>query len=228
MTVPSGLAEPLVATVLAELHAASKHDKWLFMRAAPAVLWARLKGVPIMTGLNPHLGNAYIGIPPEVGHLLYLTARAIGARQVVEFGTSFGISALYLAAAMRDTGGQFVGSETEPNKIIVARANLERAGLAAVSEIRAGDALQTFQDLAAPIDLVLLDGWKDLYLPMLKLLTPKLRKGSVVIADNIHTFKTGLAAYVAHVQNPANGFHSTTLPLGAGIEYSVFDCNAVY
>jgi predicted O-methyltransferase YrrM len=156
-------------------------------------------------------------------HLKLETARAVNAKHVVEFGTSFGISALYLAAAMRDTGGHFIGSETEPSKISVARENIDRAGLSQWAEIREGDALHTFQNLSAPIDLVLLDGWKDLYLPMLKLLTPKLRKGSVIMADNIFTFKKGLAPYVAYMQSPANGFHSTTLPLGSGIEYSVFE-----
>ena len=223
MSASLGLEEPRVAAVLSSLHQASKGDKWVFLRAAPAVLWGRLKGVPIMTGINPYLGDAYIGVPSEVGRLLYLTARAINAKQVVEFGTSFGISALYLAAAMRDNGGRFIGSETESNKITVARENLERAGLSACSEVRAGDALETFRDLTGPIDLVLLDGWKDLYLPMIKLLTPKLRKGSVVIADNIFTFKDGLAPYVAHMQNPENGFRSTTLTLGEGLEYSVYD-----
>ncbi len=223
MTTTPGLEEPRVAAVLNDLHRASKGDKWVFLRAAPAVLIGLLKGVPIMTGINPHLGKAYIGVPPEVGRLLYLTARAIDAKLAVEFGTSFGISALYLAAAMRDNEGRFVGSETEANKIKIARENLERAGLSAVSEVRAGDALETFKDFPAPIDLVLLDGWKDLYLPMLKLLKPKLRKGSVVIADNIFTFKDGLAPYVAHMQNPANGFRSTTLSLGEGLEYSVYE-----
>ena len=89
--------------------------------------------------------------------------------------------------------------------------------------MREGDAFETFADLPAPIDLVLLDGWKDLYLPMLELLTPKLRKGSVVCADNIHTFPKDLAPYVAHVTNPRNGFRSMTLPLGSGLEYSVYE-----
>ncbi len=223
MTVRTGLADPQVAAVLADLHRASKADTWVFARALPSVLLGLVRGIPVMQTVNPRLADAYIGVPPEVGQLLYLTARAIDAKQAVEFGTSFGISAVYLAAAMRDTGGQFIGSETEPNKITIARQNLDRAGLSPWSEVRAGDALETFRDIAAPIDLVLLDGWKDLYLPMLKLLMPKLRKGSVIMADNIHTFKKGLAPYVAFVQDPANGFQSTTLPLGSGIEYSVYD-----
>ncbi len=217
-----GLSEPRVATVIAEMHASSKADKWVFARALPTALMAAVTGRSIIETVQPRLSEAYIGVPPEVGQLLYLTARAIDAKQAVEFGTSFGISAVYLAAAMRDTGGHFVGSEKEANKIATARQNLDRAGLSAFAEVRSGDAMQSLADLPAPIDLVLLDGWKDLYLPMLRLLMPKLRKGSVVMADNITMFKKDLRPYVDFVQDPTNGFQSTTLPLGSGLEYSVF------
>ena len=103
----------------------------------------------------------------------------------------------------------------------VARSNIADAGLEQVAEVRAGDAMQTLAAIPAPIDLVLLDGWKDLYLPMLHLLRPKLRVGAAVFADNIFTFPTELAPYVAFVRDPANGFESTTMPLGHGLEYSV-------
>ena len=222
MNLESGLRERRVAAVLDELHQASKRDRWIIARAIPAALSARLRGVPIMTTMNGRFADAFLGIPPEVGQLLYLTARAVDARHAVEFGTSFGISGVYLAAAMRDNGGRFVGSELEPHKLDVARHNLDRAGLAACSEVRGGDARQSLENLDGPIDLVLLDGWKDLYLPMLKQLKPKLRKGSVVFADNISTFKRGLAPYVRYVQSEANGFLSTTLQIGSGIEYSVY------
>jgi predicted O-methyltransferase YrrM len=215
------LEDPKVKGALDRLHAAAKRDRMIFLRAVPSVLLARLRGVPLSQAITPHLDDAYIPIAPVAGRFLYLTAHAIGASHAVEFGTSFGISAIYLAAAMRDLGGRFIGSEMVPAKIAAARANLAAAGLAQVSEIREGDAMKTFADLAPPIDLVLLDGWKDLYLPMLALLRPKLRRGSVVCADNIYTFKKDLAPYVAHVRDPANGFRSTTLPLGAGLEYSV-------
>lgn len=216
------LAERQVAGVLEMLHARARHDRWLFARAAPTVLWQRLRGVPLTTGLAAHLDNAYIPVPPEVGQLLRLTALANRAKLAVEFGSSFGISAIYLASAMRQNGGRLIGTEKVAHKAAAARANLDRAGLSSWAEVREGDALETLRHLDGPVDLVLLDGWKDLYLPVLELLKPRLRPGSVVFADNIHTFRKGLSSYVAHMQDPANGFATTTLPIGSGVEYSVF------
>lgn len=218
----AGLKDPNVASVLGEVHRASKGDKWVFLRALPSGLGALLTGKPFMDGITPHLANAFIGVPDEVGRLLYLTARSIDAQQAIEFGTSFGISALYLASAMRANGGHFIGTEIEPRKVSVARDYLAHAGLSDWSDIREGNAMETLCSLKAPIDIVLLDGWKDLYLPVLKLLTPKLRPGAVVFADNIYTFKKALAPYVAHVRAEGSGFESTTLPLGSGIEMSVY------
>ncbi len=82
-----------------------------------------------------------------------------------------------------------------------------------------GDALETLKEVPQPVDLVLLDGWKDLYLPVLKLLTPRLRRGAVVMADNIFTFQKDLQPYM---QSGANGFESTTLRIADGFEYSVY------
>jgi len=218
---PDALTDPRVTATLDHLHEAAKGDRWVFLRAAPAVLWSVLRGGSILDGMTPYLKDAYIPITPEQGKVLYLTARMIDARTIVEFGTSFGISALYLGSAARANGGRFIGSEREPNKIAAARANLAAAGLDGVAEVRDGDALETFKDIATPIDFVLLDGWKELYLPMLHLLRPKLRKGAVVFADNIFTFPKELAPYVAFVRDPQNGFESTTIPIGHGLEYSV-------
>jgi len=174
-----------------------------------------------MDGVLPYLSDAYIPISPEQGELLYHTARLVGARTLVEFGTSFGISAIYLAAAARENGGRFIGTEMEPNKIAAARDNLKAAGLDGVSEVRAGDARETLRDLDDPIDFLLLDGWKDVYLPMIEMLRPKLAERAVVFADNIFTFPKALAPYVAYVRDPANGFESTTIPVGHGLEFSV-------
>jgi predicted O-methyltransferase YrrM len=218
---PDALNDPRVIATLDRLHEAAKGDRWVFLRAAPAAFWSLVQGGTLIEGALPYLKDAYIPVTPDQGKFLYLTARLIGARTIVEFGTSFGISALYLASAARANGGRFIGTEREPNKIAAARANLAAAGLDGVAEVRDGDAMETLKDVSAPVDLVLLDGWKELYLPMIKLLRPKLRKGAAVLADNIFTFPKELASYVEWVRDPANGFESTTVGLGHGLEYSV-------
>jgi predicted O-methyltransferase YrrM len=222
----SGLNDPRVKAILAQLHGEAGRDLFLLARMIPAIVLGRLKKVPLAKAAQPIIAKGNFGVFPTVGNLLYLSARAVDARLAVEFGTSFGISAIYLAAAMRDNGGHFVGSDIDPNKVAGARRNLTEAGLSAFAEVREGDVLETFRDLATPIDLALLDGDKDLYLPVLELLKPKLRKGSVVIADNIlqpFFVRKTMALYVAYMNDPANGFRSATLPIGAGLEYSVFE-----
>ena len=165
----------------------------------------------------------HIPISREQGEFLYLTARSIGARNVVEFGTSFGISTLYLAAAVRDNGGGLViGTEIEPAKHERALAHLTEAGLSELVDVRLGDATETLRELPEPIDLVLMDGWKDLYLPVLELIKPKLHPGSIILADNIFTFRKALRPYVEYMQSGQNGFSSTTLHIGEGFEYSVY------
>src|SRR5262245_49741245 len=98
-----------------------------------------------------------------------MVARSIAARTIVEFGTSFAISTIHLAAAIRDNGGgQVIGTEMVPAKLAQARANLEAAGLSGFVDIRQGDARETLRQTSEPIDMMLLDGAKDLYLPILQ------------------------------------------------------------
>ncbi len=93
-----------------------------------------------------------------------------------------GISTIYLAAALRDNGGgHLIGSELEPTKAKRARANLDAAGLADLVDIREGDALETLKDVGGSVDLLLLDGAFALYLPVLKLVEPRLKSGAVVL-----------------------------------------------
>jgi len=124
----------------------------------------------------------------ETGYLLYMLARSTHARTILEFGTSFGVSTIYLAAALRDNGGgRIITTEFEPEKAERARANLIEAGLIDLVEIREGDALQTLADgLPESIDLVLLDGAKGLYGDILKLAEARLHPGSLVLADDAH------------------------------------------
>src|SRR6185437_14522742 len=113
-------------------------------------------------------------------------ARSSKARTIVEFGTSFGISTLHLAAALRDNGGgRLITSEFEPSKAQRAKANLKAGGLLDLVEIREGDALETLaQDPPETIDLVLLDGAKSLYSEILSLIESRLRPGALIVADN--------------------------------------------
>ncbi len=127
-----------------------------------------------------------LAVSRQTGVLLYMLARGSSARNIVEFGTSFGISTLYLAAAVRDNGGgRIITSEFEPSKVARARENLSAAGLVDLVEFREGDALKTLSNnLPETIDLVLLDGAKSLYSEILNLVESRLRPGAFVVADN--------------------------------------------
>lgn len=161
--------------------------------------------------------HIHMPVSPETGRLLYMLARANGARAIVEFGSSFGISTLHLAAALRDNGGgKLVGSEFEPSKLAHARANLEAAGLSDLVEIRAGDALESLaRDLPDTIDGVLLDGHKPLYGRILALVAPRLRPGSFVVADNADA----CPEYVAAVRAHDSGYVS--LPFAKDVELTI-------
>lgn len=153
----------------------------------------------------------------ETGTLLYMLARSMRAQTIVEFGTSFGVSTIDLAAALRDNGGgRLIGSEFEPSKIARARANLAEANLADLVEIRQGDALKTFlRDLPGSIDMVLLDGAKNLYSPVLSLLEKHLRVGALIIADNADMSPE----YLARVRSAGPSYLS--VPFSGDVEVSM-------
>ena len=128
-------------------------------------------------------GLAPLSITPEVGELLYVLAMAARARTIVEFGASLGFSTIHLAAAARDLGGaRVITTEMEPEKARLARQNLADAGLDDLVDLREGDALSTLADVDEG-DLLFLDGWNNLYLPVLDLLDPALSTGALVVAD---------------------------------------------
>jgi predicted O-methyltransferase YrrM len=165
------------------------------------------------------LQEIYMPVSPDAGRLLYALVRACRPATVVEFGTSFGISTIHLAAAVTDNGtGRVVTTELSDRKTTAARANLEQAGLAGVVTILQGDALETLANVTGPVGLVLLDGWKDLYLPVLRLLQPRLAPGTLVIADD--TSYESAADYLAYIRDPGNGFVSVDFPVDDGIEIS--------
>jgi predicted O-methyltransferase YrrM len=163
--------------------------------------------------------DIYIPISADAGRLLYALVRAIRPQTAVEFGTSFGISTVYLAAAVADNGtGHVFTTELSRKKAAAAQANLEEAGLAAGVTILCGDALDTLAGLSGPVGLVLLDGWKDLCLPALRLLEPKLAPGALVAADDIT--HAGMAPYLDFIRDPASGYVSVAFPVEDGMEIS--------
>lgn len=153
------------------------------------------------------MSEFYIPVTPEAGRLLYSLVRATRPTTVVEFGMSFGISAIHLAAAVRDNGsGRVVTTELSETKIAAAKQTFAETGLDDVITILEGDALITLESLDGAIDFILLDGWKDLYLPVIELLEPRLSTGALVVADNTSAADT--QPYLDRVRNPNNGYTS--------------------
>jgi predicted O-methyltransferase YrrM len=212
----NSLASPQVTSVLDRLFAAADHDDD-HVPALPDGLgaWSQAPAAQRADALQ----DCYIPISAEAGKLLYNLVRSARPDTVVEFGTSFGISTIYLAAAVRDNrAGRVFGTELSARKVDAARANLAEAGLADAVTILPGDALETLAGVPGPIGLVLLDGWKDLCLPVLRLLEPKLVPGAIVAADDVT--HASLAEYLDYVRDPAHGYVSVAFPVEDGVEIS--------
>lgn len=166
-------------------------------------------------------GN-FLSVSPDFGRFLYMCARACKARRIVEFGSSMGISTIYLATALRDTGGgRLIGTDLVPSKVERARANVAAAGLSEFVELRVGDARETLESgVGGDIDMVLLDGAFTLYLDVLGLLEPHLKPGAIIIGENALRQASG---YIDYVRNPQNGYLSQPLPFegGLGNEFTI-------
>jgi predicted O-methyltransferase YrrM len=161
--------------------------------------------------------DAYLAVSRDTARLLYLLARSTGARSIVEYGTSFGVSTLHLAAALRDNGGgRLITTEFEPSKAARARDNFAAGGVADLIELREGDAVETLaKDLPEQIDLVLLDGAKALYPAILTLLEGHLAPTALLVADNADLSPE----YLRRVRSPASGY--TSVPFAGDVELSM-------
>jgi predicted O-methyltransferase YrrM len=201
---PSTLTEPRVDTVLSRLFAQADRDHEVASSLPPDRATRTARQQLSARERADTLQDIYMPVSPNVGRLLYALVRGCRPETVVEFGTSFGISTIHLAAAVTDNGsGRVVTTELSDRKATAARQNLEQTGLAGVVTILQGDAL---------------DGWKELYLPVLRLLQPRLTPGALIIADD--TSYESAAAYLAHVRDPGSGFVSVDFPVDDGIEVS--------
>jgi predicted O-methyltransferase YrrM len=155
--------------------------------------------------------DRYMPVSAKSGRLLYSLVRAVRPTTVVEFGMSYGISTLHLAAAVRDNGvGQVYTTELSARKLAVAAETFVAAGVDDLITILSGDALETLKTVTGEIGIVFLDGWKELYLPVLRLIEPQLRHGALILADNANT--AGVGTYLDYVRDPANGYYSINFP----------------
>jgi predicted O-methyltransferase YrrM len=216
MTLPLSLIrpmfEPCIQAVLERLYAETLTED-------PAVRQTALDAGlhnDSQSGFYAAMRDARLPVVPEFGALLYLLARSAGAKHIVEFGTSFGISTLFLAAAIRDNGGgRVITTEYLPEKARHAQTNLEAAGLEDWVEIRVGDARETLRTkLDGAVDLLFLDATKGLYFDILQMIEPRLRSGALVVSDRADldgdpTPRDG--GYLAYVRNPENGYRSSSL-----------------
>ncbi|MBR0853107.1 O-methyltransferase [Bradyrhizobium liaoningense] len=222
------LSTGLVADVLRRLHQEAEIADAPLMQTLAAAAGSREEMISqVVAAESSDLRNVYQGfasnflsVSPRFGRFLYMCARACKAKRIVEFGSSMGISAIYLAAGLRDMGGgHLIGTDLEPGKIERARANVAAAGLADLVEFRLGDARETLEsDLGGDIDMVMLDGAFTLYLPILKLLEPHLRRGALIVGENAFE-----EAYIDYVRDPQNGYLSLSLPFdpGRGNEFTI-------
>ena len=165
----------------------------------------------------------YYDLDRNKAEFCYLLCRSLRAGRVVEAGTSFGVSTLYLAAAVRDNqieNGVVIGTEFEPNKIDIARANFEQAGLSGFIELREGDLRETLQDIHGPVDFMLVDIW-EVAQPALELVSPHLRPGANVACDNTMVHANEYRDYFEFVNDPRNRFRTMTVPFTGGFELTV-------
>lgn len=174
------------------------------------------------TWIDQHL----LAVGPETGQLINILARAFDAPNIVEIGTSYGYSGIWLAEAARARGGRLTTLELQDYKSAYAREMSVKAGLADHVDFQVGDAVQLIEGLHFGIDFVLLDLWKELYVPCLEAFYPKLNPGAIIVADNM-TYPGGedVRRY-GHAVRSKPGIRSILLPVGTGIEVSRFEPGA--
>jgi predicted O-methyltransferase YrrM len=167
--------------------------------------------------------DKFVALDADKARFCYQLCRSIDARAVVEAGTSFGVSTLYLAAAVRDNGGgQVIGTEWESEKAAIARAHLSEAGLGAFVDVREGDLRETLRhSMPSAIDLLLLDIWTPMARPAIEIVAPRMRYGAVVLTDNTLKRRTEYSDLFAFLGDPSTGFITQTLPFDGGLEFSV-------
>ncbi|EEQ89216.1 O-methyltransferase, variant [Blastomyces dermatitidis ER-3] len=237
------VASQKVLDLLQKLHAASLAQEhalstvfWFMTRKLRALFtkqsWSSLD--------DTFVKDKFIALEADKSEFLYLLARASGATTIVEAGTSFGVSTIYLALAAGQNaaalspspptpgqGAKVIATEKEPEKAQRARDHWKEAGpevepWITLLEGDLNDTLPAELKNVEKVDLLLLDIWTPLALPALKIVQPKLRHGALIIADNTASFRSAYEDFFAYVHDPKNGFRTMTTPFKGGLEVIVY------
>ena len=218
----SVLHDPDLERLLAALHAQSD------AQIAAMEVWYAERATqtppPSAEEVKQFRGDKLVALDRDKAEFCYQLCRAADARRIVEAGTSYGVSTLYLAAALRDNigaaggDGVVIGTEYEPAKATIARGHFEQAGLSRFIDLREGDLRETLQRIDGPIDFMLVDIWVPMARPALELTAPLLKPGAIVVCDNTQQHRTAYADYFAFLET---GFRTMTLPFSGGLELSV-------
>jgi predicted O-methyltransferase YrrM len=221
----SVLRRPELAHLIDTLHARSDEQ----LEAMKADYTERSKEArPIAADeAKQYLQDKLVALDRDKAKFCYQLCRTTNARRIVEIGTSYGVSTLYLAAAVCDNvvagggAGLVIGTEYEPEKARAARAHFMQAGVSQFIELREGDLRETLKNLTGPIDFVLIDIWIDMALPALQLLIPHLAPNAGIVCDNTSLYRNEYADYLAFLNDPKNGFMTMTMPFTGGLEFSI-------
>ena len=187
-----------IETTITELYKDSKNDYLRMMKGAAKSIFRPMQ--------PSDFKDAYLSISKEQGRDLVKLIRANNIRNMVEFGTSFGISTLFLAQGAIETGGSIITTELIESKALKAIENFKHAGINDLIEVRIGNALETLKNHHTPIDLLLLDGWKDLYLPIFQMLEPNYHANTIIYVDNADMVESRAFLKVVS-QNPKYQLH---------------------
>ncbi len=219
------LNDPKLEALLARLHAHSEAQN----DETNAYFDQREQVVPIdqegfyNDDMRHFLADKMVALDRDKAEFCYLLCLGMRAKRIVEAGTSFGVSTLYLAAAVRDSqteDGVVIGTECEPEKVEIAQANFEKAGLSEFIDLREGDLRETLQDVGGPVDFMLIDIW-EVALPALELVSPHLRPGAIVVCDNTAVDAAEYGDYFEFIHDPKNRFRTMTIPFEGGFELTV-------
>lgn len=165
-----------INSTINELYLDAKYDKLKMMKGAAKSIFKSFK--------PENFKEAYLAISKEQGNHLVELIRENNIKHIVEFGTSFGISTLFLAQGVLETNGHIITTELLDSKVKIAQENFKKAGVENLIEVKAGNALETLKNHSETIDLLLLDGWMDLYEPLFNLLEPNFHSDTIVYVDN--------------------------------------------